>query len=141
MKDDTISRQAVETLDVRPESKRTFVELIVEYLDPEVCAYKEFKGKPYFSIKYMENGQEFIGYGTYKPEVLSEYLKEYFMPSAQPEPFTDREQRIFTAAMAREEQVCKQVDVECRNCREPYEDTLVRICYEIMRKVKGALWT
>ena len=30
-------------------------------------------------------GEEFIGYSTYKPEVLSEYLKEYFMPSAQPE--------------------------------------------------------
>ena len=59
---------------------------------------------------------------------------------AQPEPLTDKEQRIFLAAMGREEKVCKQVDEECRDCREPYEDSLVRTCHEITRKVKGALW-
>ena len=59
---------------------------------------------------------------------------------ALPEPLTDKEQRIFLAAMEREEKVCKQVDEECRDCREPYEDSLVRICHEITRKVKGALW-
>ena len=63
------------------------------------------------------------------------------MPSAQPEPLTDKEQRIFLAAMGREEKVCKQVDDEWRDCREPYEDSLVRTCHEITRKVKGALWT
>jgi hypothetical protein len=63
------------------------------------------------------------------------------LPSAQPEPLTDKEQRIFLAAMGREEKVCKQVDDECRDCREPYEDSLVRTCHEIVRKVKGALWT
>ena len=63
------------------------------------------------------------------------------IPSTQPEKLTDKEQRIFLAAMSREEKVCKQVDAECRNCREPYEDSLVRVCKEIIRKVKGALWT
>lgn len=63
------------------------------------------------------------------------------LPSAQPEPLTDKEQRIFLAAMGREKKVCKQVDDECRDCREPYEDSLVRTCHEIVRKVKGALWT
>ena len=63
------------------------------------------------------------------------------LPSAQPEQLTDKEQRIFLAAMGREEKVCKQVDDECRDCREPYEDSLVRTCHEIVRKVKGALWT
>ena len=63
------------------------------------------------------------------------------LPSAQPEPLTDKEQRIFLAAMGREEKVCKQVDDEYRDCMEPYEDSLVRICHEITRKVKGALWT
>ena len=29
---------------------------------------------------------------------------------------------------------------ENRNCREPYEDSLVKVCREITRKVKGALW-
>ena len=61
-------------------------------------------------------------------------------PSAEPEPLTDKEQRIFLAAMSREEKVCKQVDEECRDCREPYEDSLVWVCHEIMRKVKKALW-
>lgn len=60
------------------------------------------------------------------------------LPSAQPEQLTDKEQRIFLAAMGREEKVCKEVDD--RNCREPYEDSLVRICHKITRKVKGALW-
>ena len=63
------------------------------------------------------------------------------LPSAQPETLTDKEQRIFLAAMGREEKICKEVDDECRDCREPYEDSLVRTCHEIIRKVKGALWT
>ena len=85
MKDDSISRQAA----IQPEQQhgRVFKGIVVEY--PSYNTYPEYIGKPYFSIKYTENGQEFIGYGTYKPEVLSEYLKEYFMPSAQPEPSTE----------------------------------------------------
>ena len=63
---------------------RVFQGIVVRY--PEYCIYPEYKGKPYFSIKYTENGQEFFGYSTYKLEVLSEYLKKYFMPSAQPSP-------------------------------------------------------
>ena len=61
------------------------------------------------------------------------------IPSVSPEPLTDKEQRIFLAAMAREEKVCKEVDEEMT--REPYEDSLVRVCREIERKVKVALWT
>ena len=61
------------------------------------------------------------------------------LPSAQPELLTDKEQRIFLAAMGREEKVCKEVDAEMT--REPYEDSLVRVCREIERKVKKALWT
>ena len=68
---------------------------------------------------------------------LEEIVKE--LPSAKPEPLTDREQRIFLAAMGREEKVCEEVD---RNhIREAYEDSLMWICREIKRKVKGALWT
>lgn len=61
------------------QNARIFQGIVVEY--PSNNTYPEYKGKPYFSIKYTENGQEFIGYGTYKPEVLSEYLKEYFCPN------------------------------------------------------------
>lgn len=60
--------------------------------------------------------------------------------SERKEPLTDKEQRIFLAAMEREEKVCKEVDEECRDCREPYEDSLVKTCHEITRKVKDALW-
>lgn len=63
------------------------------------------------------------------------------MPSAQPEKLTDKEQRIFLSAMGREEEVCKEVDDAWRDSREPYEDSLVHVCKEIKRKVKGALWT
>ena len=62
------------------------------------------------------------------------------LPSAQPVSLTDKEQRIFLSAMERERKVCRQVDEECRNQREPYEDSLVHVCNEIERKVKGALW-
>ena len=62
-----------------------------------------------------------------------------YLPSAQPEPLTDKEQRIFLAAMGREKEVCKKVDAE--HTREPYEDTLMHVCKEIKRKVKDALWT
>lgn len=63
--------------------ERVFKEIVVEY--PTYSIYPEFDGKPYFSIKYTINGQRYIGYGTFKPEVLSEYLKKYFILPKQPE--------------------------------------------------------
>ena len=71
-----------------------FQGIVVEY--PSISAYPEYEGKPYFSIKYTENGQEFIGYGTYKPEVLSEFLKEYFMSPAQPNLSEAYSKAVFT---------------------------------------------
>lgn len=61
------------------------------------------------------------------------------LPSAQPEPLTDKEQRIFLAVMERMERVCEEVDKN--SVREPYEDSLVWVCKEVRRKVKDALWT
>jgi hypothetical protein len=63
------------------------------------------------------------------------------MPSVQQEPLTDKEQRIFLAAMGREEKVCKQVDNECKYFIPPYELSLEKVCKEITRKVKKTLWT
>lgn len=81
-----MDKSAIEAVpSAQPKQTRVFVELVVRYSDPELCTYKEFKGKPYYSIKYIENGETYVGYGTYKPEVLSQYLREYFMPSAQSE--------------------------------------------------------
>lgn len=91
---------------------RIFQEIVVKY--PSYNPYPERKGKPYFSIKYTENGQEFIGYGTYKPEVLSEYLKEYFMPSAQPEqrwiPCSERLPKTYGAYLVQD--VCGTIFVD-----------------------------
>ena len=56
---------------------KKFIEIVAEY--PATCTDPEFKGKPYFSIRYEENGEKFEGFGTYKPEVLSEYIREYFI--------------------------------------------------------------
>lgn len=92
------------------------------------------------AIEAVEKESQIDGaYGYMDTKSIVDLLND--MPSAQPEPLTDKEQRIFLAAMWREEEVCKQVDTECRDCREPYEDSLVRVYKKIRRKVKGALWT
>lgn len=58
---------------------RKFEEIVVEYPPAEFCIYPEYKGKPYYSIKYRENDKEYVGFGTYNPEVLSSFLQEYFI--------------------------------------------------------------
>lgn len=57
---------------VKPERKngKKFIEIVATYLH---------EGKPCFSIRYEENGEKFEGFGTYKLEVLSQYIREYFM--------------------------------------------------------------
>ena len=70
-------------------------------------------------------------------EVYEEKLRE--LPPAQPEPLTDKEQRIFLEAMERERKVCKEVDDQY--VHEPYEVLLTKVCDEIKRKVKKVLWT
>ena len=62
---------------------REFEEIVVEYPPEDLCTYPEYRGKPYFSIKYKEGNNYFIGYGTYNPRVLSRYLKDYFMPTTK----------------------------------------------------------
>ena len=86
--------------------------------------------------------EQMFKYGFTAPDMTVTEFVEDCLPSAQTEPLTDKEQRIFLAAMGREEKVCEQVDVEWRKeCGELYKDSLVRTCHEIIRKVKGALWT
>ena len=67
----------------RTEPDRKFLEIVAKY--SKFCTYPEYEEKPYYSIKYEENGEAFVGFGTYKPEVLSQYLREYFISSAEPE--------------------------------------------------------
>ena len=95
------------------------------------------EGKKLFEFyKYLE---ELYERPVYTHEFLTLDIKERsekdFMelcrreePEQRWEQLTDKEQRIFLSAMSREEKVCKEVDEECRNCREPYEDSLVKTC-------------
>lgn len=66
------------------DNQREFIELVVEYINPDLCIYPEYRGKPYFSIKYRENGKYIVGFGSYKIEMISQWIKEYFIPSIQP---------------------------------------------------------
>ena len=79
------------TKDATPDTiSRQFEEIVVRYLPDDLCNYPEYKGKPYFSIHYKENGKDHIGYGTYEPKVLSKYLRDYFISSAQLEERTEK---------------------------------------------------
>ena len=69
------------------------------------------------------------------------YMPKYEQPLiySKLERLTDKEQRIFLAAMGRERKVCKEVDDQYTH--EPYEVLLTKVCSEIERKVKKALWS
>ena len=62
---------------------REFIEIVVNYPPADLCIYPEYKGKPYYSIKYRENGKEYVGFGTYKIEILSQWIKEHFISNVQ----------------------------------------------------------
>lgn len=62
----------------QPEQDREFIKLTV----------RNSNGRPYYSIIYLEFddngvGHDFEGYSSYSLDVISDYLKKYFMPSAQ----------------------------------------------------------
>lgn len=64
----------------QPEQDREFIKLTV----------RNSNGRPYYSIIYLEFddngvGHDFEGYSSYSLDVISDYLKKYFMPSTQPE--------------------------------------------------------
>jgi len=64
---------------------REFIEIVVNYPPADLCTYPEYRGKPYYSILYRdEDSRNHVGFGTYKIEILSQWIKEYFMPSIQP---------------------------------------------------------
>jgi hypothetical protein len=62
----------------RPKGKYEFIEILAHYVPRDTCIYPEYKGKPYYSIHFRENGEDYDGFGTYNPEVLSRYLRDYF---------------------------------------------------------------
>ncbi len=110
------------TIEALPEQVRKFVGLDVMYPDPELCTYKEYTGKPYYSIKYIENGEIYVGYGTYNPEVLSRYLREYFMPSAQPEAYDSQKEvakyvTAFSDGYDRGKADAQPEIIRCKDCK------------------------
>ncbi len=73
-------REVTKLPSAQPEQDREFIKLTV----------RNSNGKPYYSIIYLEVdnngvGHDFEGYSSYSLDVISDYLKKYFMPSAQPE--------------------------------------------------------
>ena len=59
-------------------------------------ALRNSNGRPYYSIIYLELdgngvGHDFEGYSSYSLDVISDYLKKYFTPTAQPEIIRCRE--------------------------------------------------
>lgn len=59
--------------------KRKFIRIVARYFPNDIVCYKEYVGKPYFSIEYEGDGELHCGYGTYDIDVLSSYLRDYFM--------------------------------------------------------------
>ena len=79
----SIQPTAKENLVVGDCISREFIEIVINYPPADLCVYPEYKGKPYYSIKYRENGENHVGFGTYKIEMLSQWIKEYFISDGQ----------------------------------------------------------
>ena len=77
-----------------------------------------------------------------KPNTKDGYLGQAIymaIKALEQEPLTDEEQRIFLAAIGREEKICREAD-EKFPYKMPYEESMVSVCRSIERKVKKALW-
>lgn len=59
------------------------------------------------------------------------------------EKFTDEEKRIFLVMIGREEELCQSIEKawSALNLTSDEDVDLVKVCREIKRKVKKALWT
>ena len=91
---DLISKQ---TATLQPEQDREFMKLTV----------RNSNGRPYYSIIFLEFddngiGHDFEGYSSYSLDVISDYLKKYFIPSAQPEERTDKRTETHTCDFNRQ---------------------------------------
>lgn len=92
MKNDLISRQALCEYALNQKDKSVTPNDIMRFPSAQPKCAKDFvmlkvidlNDRPYYSIIYLENGNEFEGYSSYDLKVISEYLKRYF-GFAQPE--------------------------------------------------------
>ena len=81
----------------------------------------DLNGRPYYSIIYLENGNEFEGYSSYDLKVISEYLKRYF-GFAQPEIIRCTECKHYREYDS--EYVANAVVVQCMADRYPISETI-----------------
>ena len=95
----------------------------------------------YIDAKEFERRMQGV-YEEYMWDVLED-TPTANVPESNVEKLTDEEQRIFLAAMAKEETVCKNIEDLWDQLSLSSDDDidLVKICEEIERKVKKALWT
>ena len=64
---------------------REFKEIVVSHP-------KSAGGLPYYSIRYKEDDEEYEGYGTFDPKILSGYLSKYFFsPFSTDKPSKEKE--------------------------------------------------
>lgn len=116
-----------------PKKGKKFVEVVVDYQDPAICVYPNRYGKPYFSIRYEEGGEKYEGFGTYKPEVLSEYLREYFV-GAEKETASNQDPNLVKVVRCKDCAFCEnpryrgnaKVDDNIKFCCQGMEPFLVR---------------
>lgn len=108
---------------------RIFEKIVVDYPPEDLCTYPEYKGKPYFSIQYEENGEHFVGFGTYKPEVFSHYLNEYFI----------KNQNIFqlSGKPTSEDYIGRKELVEWLKNIQPKDGKELGVLFDIMEHVKN----
>ena len=141
----TVAEKALDEYEYKGKTLREWVEIIAA---SELCTNLAEVGTDCISrqqaINDVESWVAVDGHERKLQRNVIEWLKNF--PSATDnnvgtkiEPLTDKEQRIFLAAIERERKVCKEVDDLYTH--EPYEVLLTKVCSEIERKVKKALWS
>lgn len=90
--------------------------------------------------EFRRRAREF--YPEYWEDVLDE-MPTVEVPDMNVEKFTDEEKRIFLVMIGREEEFCQSIEKarSVLNLQSDEDVDLVKVCREIKRKVKKALWT
>lgn len=78
---------------------KIFKRIHARYIPDEINPYKEYYGKPYYEIEYEENGETFVGFGTYNIDVLSKYLIVYFIDGVDDQQYNDAFDTILNNAV------------------------------------------
>ena len=58
---------------------KKFIKITARYIPDNLVTYKEYVGKPYYEIMYEENGEVFVGFGSFNMDYISEWIHKYFI--------------------------------------------------------------